>query len=65
MTKEHSLSYNEHSYSNNLKGNLTIYLNIIKNNPHIKNIQLINVSNDFYLISTNYGPSNSEEWKKD
>ena len=47
IIKEHSLPYQEHSYFNNIKGNLQIYLNIIKNNQQIKNIQLINVPSDF------------------
>lgn len=47
LTKEHSLPYNEHSYLIDLKGNLQIFFNIIKKNTQIKNIQLINVPNDF------------------
>ena len=47
ITKEHSLPYQEHSYFNNIKGNLQIFLNIIKNSQKITNIQLINVPNDF------------------
>ena len=47
IIKEHSLPYQEHSYIQNLEGNFHIYLDILKNNPHINNIQLINVPNNF------------------
>lgn len=47
ISKEHSIPYQEHSYYKNLEGSVKIYMDIIIKNPQIKNIQLINVPNDF------------------
>jgi len=47
IIKEHSVPYQEHSYIQKLEGNFNIYLDILKNNPQINNIQLINVPNNF------------------
>ena len=73
ITNEHSLKNKNHSYSKNLKGKLHTYLDMIKNNSQIKNIQLINelketkMKKDVYKLNKvqNNKASSESKLKKD
>lgn len=73
IVKRFIVSFLERIYRLRLKKLNSIYIvgNAFKNIEYKGNYQInwlkrrIELSNNFYLISTNYGPSNSEKWKDD
>ncbi len=73
IIKRNFASFIEKIYRISLKKLDSIYIvgNAFKNIDYKGHYQInwlnkrINLSKKFYLISTNYGPSNSEEWKND